>query len=195
MKREIDCAKTHKLQRNGNQKVRPEPFSFSWTMEYSCCAISALRWFAQSPTFPRLKYVEFSIGNPPIRSATPVEFTSRLAKCSKLHSLTTRSKAPLVSSASVNGAPRNSASLLTCPAGLDIISYLRKSTLSGLALLSFQYSSLEVVVPDGSSNVDPLAEQPERRAQLDEEPLADPVLEVPLGHEHVIGVTAHVDDA
>uniref|UniRef100_A0A0A9G7D5 Uncharacterized protein n=1 Tax=Arundo donax TaxID=35708 RepID=A0A0A9G7D5_ARUDO len=77
----------------------------------------------------------------PLRPISHVRLACKPLRFSKLHNLTIFSGTPSSSSWLLNGAPRNVASLMTYFIGSDIISsYFRKRTLSGLAMLSLQYS-------------------------------------------------------
>lgn len=117
------------------QNVRPEPLSFSSTMVSSFWAISWVKWFAQSPTFPTLKKDEFSIGTPPTLSATPKELAGMLLVCISRYPNFINNVFPTErTSNGFRAHPLNSASTLTCSTGRAIISsYLRKRTVLPLS--------------------------------------------------------------
>uniref|UniRef100_A0A251UKZ0 Uncharacterized protein n=1 Tax=Helianthus annuus TaxID=4232 RepID=A0A251UKZ0_HELAN len=72
--------------------------------------------------------------------STPVLFTSRLLKFSKLHNLTISPTIPFFSSSAVNGFSMKAASFCTTTSGCFFISsYFKNKILSGNSKLTLQY--------------------------------------------------------
>ena len=119
--------------------VRPEPFNFSSMILSMRSAISAVKWFFQSPTSPFLKKVSFPVLILPTDS-TPVLFTSKFLRFSKLHSSIISCIKPCPSSSEEKGEPMNSANLLTWHKESPFTSsYFKNNILWGEAKLAFQY--------------------------------------------------------